>query len=64
MKIKIIKESEANMWYNAHVGETFEVDERKTTEDYYTVKETFLRWVRHVFKSDCVVLNTENEEDR
>lgn len=56
MKIKIIKESEANMWYNLHVGETFEVDERKTTDAYYVVKETLLRWVRHVFKSDCEVV--------
>lgn len=60
MKIKIEKKSQANMWYNNHIGETFEIDERKTTDNYYVIKETVLRWVRHVFKEDCIVLNQNN----
>jgi len=56
MKVKIEKQSETNMWYNRHVGETFEIDERKTADDYYVVKESVLRWVRHIFKSDCTVV--------
>lgn len=56
MTIKITKESEANMWYNRHVGEEFEIDENKTTDQYYVVKEKALRWVRHVFKCDCVII--------
>lgn len=56
MKIKILKPSEANMWYNKYVGEIFEIDESKTTETTYTIKEKAVRWVREVYKEDCLLL--------
>jgi hypothetical protein len=61
MKVKIIRESVDQKWYDVHVGESFEIDERKTTDQFYFVKETFLRWIRPIYKSDCVVLNAEAE---
>ena len=56
MKIKITKPSEANMWYNKYVGEIFDIDESKTTDTTYSIKEKAVRWVRQVYKEDCVLL--------
>jgi len=61
MKVKIIKESQANMWYNTHVGEYFEVDERKTTDRFYVVKDDIFRWVRNIYKSDCIIIKNDIE---
>jgi len=56
MKIRITKKSKTTMWYDLHVGEEFEIDERKTTDDYYVVKSPILRVVKYVYKTDCIVL--------
>jgi len=56
MKIRITKKAKTTMWYDLHVGEEFEIDEIKTTNDYYVVKSPILRVVKYVYKTDCIIL--------
>lgn len=66
MKIKIIKADKPTFWYAADVEATFDVVDRGGKD--YILSEDYLLgedcpW-RLIQKSDCVVLNTDREENR
>lgn len=63
MKIRIIKATKPTYWYAVYVGVVFDVD-NYSDEAFVTKVDKDKAVQRHFMKDDCVVLNTENEENR
>lgn len=60
MNVIITRQSIDGKWYDNHIGETFSIDEEKTNDAFFFVKEDFLRWNRPIYKSDCEIISGDN----
>ena|ERR1035437_2115667 len=60
MEIKVIKCSKDTFWYNAHVGETFEVVDKADVDWYYVWRDKKREATGFIMKADASLVKDED----